>query len=582
MKTVIGFLILPLVLVTELSAQCPSYPGTWNRSLANSSYTWAFDRSTIGDAKYTDGTLLSIATVESAIAGAVSAWTNAANFAGQRITITQIDPPTNYGGAAIKVWFNSVPGTACAETNSNLITLDIGRIWKLPGGSTGANLTTIVLHEMGHIFLGGGHYENDPSSIMRPLDCGPQSGDLSSCDRAIVLDFYNPNYTVYVKNDFGGGNVKVDGTTYYDIPTNGKDFTWRESTFPHSVEAIDGQSYGGYVRRYQFWTLPGGLTDGNNPQSVPKPSSSSVTYTANFLKEFNININNSFIGVGNAGIIKVNGQQITLPTSAFPVLQFQSISAEAISGQVYNGVMYTFVQWTDGNTSISRTITPNDHENYTASFTGKPIRTPDVIAGGPVGANVQVTWSNHPRGNAIEYHVWRKVKHQSSGTWSGPVKLAVLSYGTTCYTDYDYVITDGYTNDLLWYDVRAHYLTESSDADPYYVANFGRLDIKLAEQARQESRVSSESETPVAYSLLNYPNPFNPSTIIRFELPQPSLVRLEVFDVRGALLATLVHEQKAAGIYRVQFDAMPFPAGLYFYRLQAGAFTKMQKMALVK
>lgn len=519
--------------------------------------------------------------MENAIADAVSAWTNAANVDGQRITITQIDPPTNYGGAAIQVRFTSVPGTACAEGSFALVNLDIGSIWKLPSGSTGSNLATVILHEMGHVFLGSGHYESDPSSIMWSDVCQPASRGLTSCDRQIVLNFYNPNYTVYVKNDFGGGNVKVDGTTYYDIPTNGKDFTWRESTFPHSVEAIDGQSYSGYVRRYQYWTLPGGLADDVNPQYVPKPSSSSVTFTANFRPEFNLTFQNNFIGVGNCGIIKVNGTQYNLPTSSFPVLQGNTIAAEAISGQVWVGIIYTFTQWTDGSTSSSRTLTPNDHATYTANFTGKPTRTPNVSAGGPVGANVQVTWSNHPRGDAIEYHLWRKVKHQSSGTWSGPEELAVLSYGTTCYTDYGYVITDGYTNDLLWYDVRARYLTESSDADPYYVANFGRIDIKLAEQTRQEM-IASEQGIPAAYFLLNYPNPFNPATTIRFDLPQSKFVLLEVFDVRGGLVVTLLREQKPAGAYKIGFDASHLPGGLYFCRLQAGTFAQVQKMALVK
>lgn len=121
MKTIISFLIMCWVFVSELSAQCPAYPSTWTRKLTNSSYTWAFDRSTIGVAKYTDGTPLSITTVESAIASAVTEWTNAANSEGQRLTITQIDPPTNFGGADIKVQFGSLSGSECADTDPIMI-----------------------------------------------------------------------------------------------------------------------------------------------------------------------------------------------------------------------------------------------------------------------------------------------------------------------------------------------------------------------------------------------------------------------------------------------------------------------------
>jgi len=233
------------------------------------------------------------------------------------------------------------------------------------------------------------------------------------------------------------------------------------------------------------------------------------------------------------------------------------------------------------DTSSSGNFTPNDHATYTANFIGKPTQTPNVSAGGPVGTPIVVTWSNHPRGNTIEYHLWQKIKHQLTGTWSGPYELMVLSYGATSYTDYNYVNTSGYTHDLVQYDVRARYLTEGTDADHNYVTAFGQISAKIAASSN-DNMAQLEQEMPSGYLLSNYPNPFNPATTIRFDLPQPSLVRLEVYDVRGSLIATLVHEQKLAGVYRIQFDAPHLSGGLYFYRLQAGTFSKIQKMALVR
>jgi subtilisin family serine protease len=82
----------------------------------------------------------------------------------------------------------------------------------------------------------------------------------------------------------------------------------------------------------------------------------------------------------------------------------------------------------------------------------------------------------------------------------------------------------------------------------------------------------------------NYPNPFNPSTIITYQLPQTSDVQLDVFDVLGRKVTTLVRERQAAGSYSYSFLASRFSlsSGVYFYRLQAGSFVETKKMMLVK
>ena len=189
--------------------------------------------------------------------------------------------------------------------------------------------------------------------------------------------------------------------------------------------------------------------------------------------------------------------------------------------------------------------------------------------------------NHHPRGNAIEYHLWQKVKHQLTGTWSGPYELITLSYGATCYTDYNYVNTNGYTHDLVQYDVRARYLTEGTDADHNYVTAFGQISAKSVASANDNAAQLGQ-EIPSDYLLSNYPNPFNPATTIRFDLPQSSFTLLEVFDLHGSLVTTLAHEHRAAGIHRVPFHASHLPAGAYFYRLRAGTVTKIQKMVLVR
>jgi hypothetical protein len=84
----------------------------------------------------------------------------------------------------------------------------------------------------------------------------------------------------------------------------------------------------------------------------------------------------------------------------------------------------------------------------------------------------------------------------------------------------------------------------------------------------------SEMGIPEAFSLAqNYPNPFNPSTMINYQLPMASTVELSIYDLLGHKVATLVSERQQAGQYQVTWHAEGLPSGIYFYRLQAGAFT---------
>lgn len=91
------------------------------------------------------------------------------------------------------------------------------------------------------------------------------------------------------------------------------------------------------------------------------------------------------------------------------------------------------------------------------------------------------------------------------------------------------------------------------------------------------------SERPEAIALdQNYPNPFNPTTQITYRLPEQSQVRLEVFDMTGRMVATLVNEQVAAGTHQVNFDAGGLSSGIYLYRLQTNRHILTKKLTLIK
>ena len=88
---------------------------------------------------------------------------------------------------------------------------------------------------------------------------------------------------------------------------------------------------------------------------------------------------------------------------------------------------------------------------------------------------------------------------------------------------------------------------------------------------------------PASFTLFqNFPNPFNPTTQIRFSLPNDGNVKLTIFNIRGATVATLIDEPQNAGDHVVTFEGRNLPSGAYFYKLQAGRLVDVRKMLLLK
>jgi hypothetical protein len=80
----------------------------------------------------------------------------------------------------------------------------------------------------------------------------------------------------------------------------------------------------------------------------------------------------------------------------------------------------------------------------------------------------------------------------------------------------------------------------------------------------------------------NYPNPFNPATIIEFDLPARAEVRLDVFNILGQKVVTLIDQELPPGPHAVRFDGDGLASGVYLYRLKAGDLEATKKMVLLK
>ena len=94
---------------------------------------------------------------------------------------------------------------------------------------------------------------------------------------------------------------------------------------------------------------------------------------------------------------------------------------------------------------------------------------------------------------------------------------------------------------------------------------------------------SAQIPRPHSYSIgQNYPNPFNPATTISYELPVTSYVTLQVFNLLGEAVATLVDDKRDPGRYTVTFDGSKHASGMYLYRIVAGEYAQTKKMLLMK
>ncbi len=114
--------------------------------------------------------------------------------------------------------------------------------------------------------------------------------------------------------------------------------------------------------------------------------------------------------------------------------------------------------------------------------------------------------------------------------------------------------------------------------------NDGDNSFEIPIELTVNTLVSNEEDLVVEQFRLdqNYPNPFNPSTNITFNLPEASEVTLQVLDILGRKVATLVNGKLSAGAHNINFDASSLASGMYIYTIQTGAYTATRKMMMLK
>jgi hypothetical protein len=188
-----------------------------------------------------------------------------------------------------------------------------------------------------------------------------------------------------------------------------------------------------------------------------------------------------------------------------------------------------------------------------AAVSGCHTQNPGIVSVVANGLDVEVTVSgttSNVGGELVDQS--GTVVDVVSSTSSNPFILTAPSEGT-------YLVNAGYKNPnpLAWDSISV--LISLTDVD------------------------DNNTEPMLTYKLYNnYPNPFNPSTKIKYSVAENTFVSLKIYDVAGSEVATIVNQEQTAGDYEVDFNAVNLTSGVYIYKLNAGSFVETKKMILMK
>lgn len=181
---------------------------------------------------------------------------------------------------------------------------------------------------------------------------------------------------------------------------------------------------------------------------------------------------------------------------------------------------------------------------------------------------IKLTWDDHPHTGVTQYRVYRSTNRGVSFNLIG-----TRNRGNTEFIDYSYEYnTDG--DQLLMYDVKAYFSLDGTQSGPNPITVFG--------DATNTGYKISSDEAITYYDISNYPNPYNPETTIRFQLPQEGFVTIKVYNSLGEEINTLLNEKKDYGKYELKFDGSNLPSGMYIYTIKVNDYYASKKMLLVK
>lgn len=264
---------------------------------------------------------------------------------------------------------------------------------------------------------------------------------------------------------------------------------------------------------------------------------------------FNPDFNNVFTKFSNPAAYL--GDDVTATNVGFQVSNFDAQLKEYTLSIQIN---------TDGVTSLAPSKPQNLKasllDRWTALLTWEPNTEPDVITNG-------------------KYKIYRAEDDVNGmpSSWEQIALIDAYNNGQPVISVIDDQIGPSYYTSKVFYKISAVDNTQLESLCSDYDWVSGKVPKIVSDNKIQNIEYSLEP---------NYPNPFNPSTIINFAVKDAGFVSLKVYDILGSEVATLVNETKEAGNFAVEFNAAKLPSGVYIFTLQVNGFTSSKKMLLMK
>lgn len=431
------------------------------------------------------------------------------------------------------------------------------------------------------------------------------SGSVTDLTLSLIIEYerdlyYNVNTVQNDMDGYNGGTISVNNVAKVSpaIDTVKENQSRNYAVLEPQIHSQSGINYNyvyndteGNLDKSQ-WTKNGAPIQ-NSPQQITVLflRDDNATYTALLKRTLNVSITNEFAAGQTGGYVTVNlasstgtpNTSISTP-GAVPIVYQNGMTVYA-PGQAWGTSLWAvFEKWSDNYSSALRAITPSGHESYTAYYKLKPTNDyRNLTFNSTIGDPVTLNWNEHPSQNVTSYKIFRRLNSESS-----PTQIATVNRGTTEYIDYDYAISENMgPNSRIYYDVRAVYngtlpdnTSYTTEADEAFVMQFGIIPPKVDDD--NKDKIFASNVVPSEYTFGAYPNPFNPTTVIRYQLPEAGFVSIKVYNLLSQEVASLVEEVKGAGIHTVNFNAGNLPSGIYIARLQAGSKVMSQKLQLIK
>ncbi|KAF0211724.1 MAG: hypothetical protein FD178_3364, partial [Ignavibacteria bacterium] len=390
------------------------------------------------------------------------------------------------------------------------------------------------------------------------------NGSNTTVSLSLYVTYTRPlasiNYSAHNDMDgFVGGNIGVginasatsQGSPFNSSATEGNTI---------NVQAYDysGNFYNGYnyvfndnesstnkSELYRQGGAGGYYSYANSPSASHTflQNDSGIEFVAKLKKVCNL----SFSNPGHT--IKLRGTYYTSSAGISTIVQ-DTVSASAEGYYVTDYIEHMFLGgWRNSAGQLISTtiITTAQNDTYTPEYRVQPL-TPDISFGTTIGQPIQINWTDNPNTAVTQYRIHRMV--YSNGSWGPDEVIGTVGRDVQTFTDYDYNLSTWREGIWLQYGLTSYYTGTGAwsigGANTYV---YGTVGASMQENNLAANKM--EKEIPLEFGINNYPNPFNPTTTINYQLPKDGMVTIKVYDILGKEVATLVNEQKSAGYYKV-------------------------------